>query len=795
MPEEIKLPKGFILDSNEEEIKLPKGFVLDNPVKKKENTQPISKPSSSGVATPLPTPTQSQLSEDIRQRRLLEQKFQPIGTDISNVVKPINVPNKQDSEAVIAEREMQKGRDIRVKEMHKEAFERTARRRLQTYSQQGEKLVPNKIDNAKLKLETDKIKSEYENGDLGMVNNSKGELELVPKSGFWHNAGESLYESINTPVKSLDIHLAAVQNDNKKLIKLLNDKRNEQPEVAESTPSSILGKLGEVFGGGAKPIALASITGGTGFAAEAMWSGYANNLERLYWKGIDEGLTEEQAIERAKRPSELGAALEGATAYALTKIHPSGNGGGVFSSFANKSANQTAKEVLVNQIGNVAKNANKFGLLTAAQEIAKSGVEKLSGYDIKLKEALNRGIDAYKDGAIMDISFAILKNIGDFVNAPKAIKSAAKEYLSTLPKEVVNSKLDAMGEEGNSIKKDLDNYEQIKQQFEGIVPQDKVPTFTGWQEKINSLKEKKAELENKINPNITEVANEPLKKQIAGVDAEIKDAEATLKKYLETGKIVETDNILGGNLNEPIKEENVTAEETIPTTPRPETQGKEEIKEPTTKGDESIGVPTTDVTTEEISPAKEVVGETIQPTEEVKVEEPNVSSKVEDFDLNKIKKISGKLGEQGFTEDGTRALLTKIGIDVKGKSLEDMIGHLKNNPKDLQKLVDYTKENPIEIHKLSNGSYDIADGNHRASILYYAGIENVPSIIKEVSNNATESKPYNGALSGKSPTEQNTNEVVETPNDVEDNFKKININKDWCCFCFCFGCFFDGLFF
>jgi len=31
-----------------------------------------------------------------------------------------------------------------------------------------------------------------------------------------------------------------------------------------------------------------------------MWSGYANNLERLYWKGIDEGLTEEQAIELAR---------------------------------------------------------------------------------------------------------------------------------------------------------------------------------------------------------------------------------------------------------------------------------------------------------------------------------------------------------------------------------------------------------------------------------------------------------------------------------------------------------------
>ena len=60
--------------------------------------------------------------------------------------------------------------------------------------------------------------------------------------------------------------------------------------------------------------------------------------------------------------------------------------------------------------------------------------------------------------------------------------------------------------------------------------------------------------------------------------------------------------------------------------------------------------------------------------------------------------------------------------------------NLKSNPKDQQKLLDFTKQNPIQLTKLPDDSYDLKDGNHRANLLYWSGIETVPVEITDASN-------------------------------------------------------------
>jgi hypothetical protein len=709
-------------------------------VKKKDGTQ-ISQPTSSnlqgGVATPKPISTPSQLreeqqfSQELRNRQLFEQRFRPIGGEISSRFNIPNIP-KQESEAVLKERETQVYRGENTKKMHDEAFVRTAKRRLTTYSQQGEKIVPNKVEDKDLNNEIEKVKSDYEKGDLGLVNNKKGELELVPTSGFWHNAGEHLYESVNAPVKAFDIHLAAVQNNNKKLVKLLKERAEEQPDVPETAPSSFMGNLGATLGGAVVPVALTEATGGTGLAAETMWTSYASNLEKLYWEGISKGLTEEQAIEQAKRPAEFNAALEGATAYGMTKLH-TGNSG-IVSNVLNRLPNQTAKEALVNSVKNVAKNATKIGGLGALQETAKAGVEKLAGYDIKLEDVLKRDIGAFKDWAIMDLSFAFLKNTGEFANVPKVLKSQAKEYLATLPDHLVDRTLFELGEKGETIKQSLDKYRQIRSQFEGVVPENQVGTFAGWQEKINSLKEKNTELQSKINPDITEVANEPIKKQIAANDAEIAKAEDTLKEYLEKGKIVEKDNLTGDVLNEPIKEENVTAENVnaikkaynedlsdidnkitnldknkydyqfelddltkqrneivdyyenqlkneqskkVPTTTRPQTPSIEEAQKPIEPTNESITGVAEPIATKTESITETKVDNATQPTEEVKVEVQPLDS-----DTIQYLHIMDASGKKAMSKEQIKSAIEDIENGIPSVGTDTLLNTIEQATKD-----------------------------------------------------------------------------------------------------------------
>ena len=118
------------------------------------------------------------------------------------------------------------------------------------------------------------------------------------------------------------------------------------------------------------------------------------------------------------------------------------------------------------------------------------------------------------------------------------------------------------------------------------------------------------------------------------------------------------------------------------------------------------------------------------------------------FDLNNVRKPSGSIGNQGATSEGANNILQSLGIKVKGANpnevtLKEMVEHLKNNPKDAATYKKFLEKEPINVSELPDGSYQINDGHHRATLSYYSGNENIPTIIK---NKGEYIKKKNGGI-------------------------------------------------
>lgn len=113
------------------------------------------------------------------------------------------------------------------------------------------------------------------------------------------------------------------------------------------------------------------------------------------------------------------------------------------------------------------------------------------------------------------------------------------------------------------------------------------------------------------------------------------------------------------------------------------------------------------------------------------------------FDLNKIKKPNGGLGNQGATSEGVDDILNSIGIKVKYKgepSIKEAVEHLKNNPKDAQKYKQFLEKEPIQLTELPDQTYQLQDGHHRATLAYYSGQEHIPAVIKNKGEYTSQAK-------------------------------------------------------
>jgi hypothetical protein len=557
---DINVLKDFVATSNsgkyktEDEIfsKFPEFSQQPEDVKKNEALQP-----SQNSSIPLPTNTGFQSSTEATQPPVDFQNYlketkrlSDIGTTRPGDIASLQGVAPQESEYAKQEKESLKKSTEFTQKRREDAIVNTAKRRLKTYSQVGNEVKENEVSQDALNAEIANVKKLFKEGELVQLSDKKGNPVLAPKSTFFESVGDALTESIQAPVDATSINIATAKSlatgDDSDLIKILDEKIAEQPDVPERVASGFVGGMGELIGSVAKPIALARINPKL-MVAEAAYSGFASNLLRLYQEGLNQGLTPSEAISKAKAPALAGAGFDAAAAYALTRIHPSGKGG-IVSNLISKAPQETAKKVFVDAIGNTLKSASKFAAISAGSTTGKDVSEKIGGYDRDLDRIVSDALESGKEGFIMDLGFKVMGGVGDLARIPKYVKSTAKEYLSTLPTGIVNAKLESLGNFGEKIKTQLNDYREVKKQFEGIVPSEQVPTFASWQQRINSLKEKNAELQGKLNMGIAEAAQEPIKKQIESNNKEIETINTRLDQYLKTNRIVESD-IAGNQLN------------------------------------------------------------------------------------------------------------------------------------------------------------------------------------------------------------------------------------------------------
>ncbi len=62
-------------------------------------------------------------------------------------------------------------------------------------------------------------------------------------------------------------------------------------------------------------------------------------------------------------------------------------------------------------------------------------------------------------------------------------------------------------------------------------------------------------------------------------------------------------------------------------------------------------------------------------------------------------------------------------------TMDQLITMLKKNPAAQTRLREFTAKNPIQIHSFPDNYYEVADGNHRAYLLYKLGDKTIPAVI------------------------------------------------------------------
>lgn len=363
----------------------------------------------------------------------------------------------------------------------------------------------------KYKEEKTKLQEQVNNGDLTEDNG-----KLIRGEGFGEALANTVVNSVKATKNAFEINSIT---DPEKLAKYFNDNPSEE---LTSKPSGLGGAMGELIGGVAKPAALLSLNvvpglGTSAMTAEAYYTSMAAQKRQLYERGLQEVLPPVEAAKKAMQSSPLAALPDAAMAYAIGK----GSGS------VGKEVSKAAEDGFLNALKNSAKSVGKFAAGGAASEASRSGIEATQGYKVTPNEVIQKAFEGGSDWAKMDAAFKVLGMAGA---APKYLLSAAKELITTAPKEVVDQHLSEMGEQGDAIKQQLDKYQEARKKVEGLVPEEHMATFAGLTEKRDALEKSK---EGK-----SKALTEPIDKQINEID----DRLATMQK---TGNIVEVDDVTG----------------------------------------------------------------------------------------------------------------------------------------------------------------------------------------------------------------------------------------------------------
>ena len=110
----------------------------------------------------------------------------------------------------------------------------------------------------------------------------------------------------------------------------------------------------------------------------------------------------------------------------------------------------------------------------------------------------------------------------------------------------------------------------------------------------------------------------------------------------------------------------------------------------------------------------------------------SVAKNIEQFPIANILNSKGGIGTQGVSPYQMSDLFNNV-LGVKtppNATMEQLITMLKSNPSAQAKLRDFTAKNPIQIRRFPDNYYEVADGNHRAYLLYKLGDKTIPAVVK-----------------------------------------------------------------
>lgn len=407
------------------------------------------------------------------------------------------------------------------------------------------------------------------NGDLTKVTGKDGKEYLVRSQGFLESAGDSFVRSLKDPIESTEINFT---DSPEELANLLDEKIRREPNVPEAAPSAVSGYLGGLAGGLPKLSAIAAIpyVGQTAMVGEMYYNALANQRRELYQRGLEEGMDRVSAAKKAMEIAPVSAIPDALVAAVMAK--------GVGGKAASGVIPNAAKESFIKAAGSALKS---IGVVSATGGFAgyeRSKIQQRAGYKVTDAEAIENGFREAGDYAIMDAAFKVA-HIG-----PKYLSSAAKNVLSTVPKEVLNVVAEKYPD-GQRTLDEIPKFVETKAKVQDFVPEEKIASVAGLTEKTDNIKSEIKDLEEKkkaVTPAIAKEIDLEISEKNKEVDFYDNQIKKVIKSKDQTGISEEVDDATGLKAGEQIvpKEFKIT-EEVTPT----EFKVTEEVIEKDDNGD------------------------------------------------------------------------------------------------------------------------------------------------------------------------------------------------------------------
>ena len=421
----------------------------------------------------------------------------------------------------------------KIEQKKEEAVTNVTERRLKA------KGVSYKVGDATFNKEKQEVQKQITDGNLVRTKNRKGQEDYANGMGFWQSTSKSFVQGFTAEVDAAKINTITNEYE---LASYLEDLEKSEPDVTDK-PTGIRGWAGNMLGGLPKMVGLVAAGeavnpaagGAIALGADGEWLGMAAKRQELYFNKRDELLkhgvdpidAKITAAREAMKNAPLAALPEAITNAALAKI-------GGKSSAELSTSRKILKDFITKPL--------TVGAIGAVSPIAEYGIEKAQGYDVKLKDAIDKSGEGFTDFTLMDLGLHIMLHP---MGVSKTAISASKEFLSNYEPEIVQSIASKYPpEQKDKILSQLDSYQRAKNKVSDYTPQDIMHNVAGLQEAIDNGTAKLERLQkDKTTPQSV----------IKTTEEELNKLKQTQNTILETGQgdIHETDQ----NTGHPIVEE------------------------------------------------------------------------------------------------------------------------------------------------------------------------------------------------------------------------------------------------